>query len=462
MRKRHYLTALAMSLIGLGNADAPAEDWALQTNFAPIFIPYAPHEGAHPLGGPTMRFVGIANKALAPFDHRLVYHASGGIPESDKGRIYGPVADMTRFTTIYSAVAAGRDAGGVDFGVGISNQNGLSFGELHVAALPFGLEPDEFAAYLYDGGGLALQQELYDKNFARSIVVLPIAITPTQGGGWFPEALPDPGSDPDPPPDAAMRELCGKPWIVRWPEPGAGIWQHACTAVDRSAAEIGPRTRCAKSDSPCPSEENPVGGEIDRLSFGGFVPGIPPHVFVMTGNIDAYELNLPSTEILMIRLATGQADVPSEDADLRAIVEAAPFYYGQTWHQPLTYLELLINRTFWDGLTDAERFTIRIAAESATLRNWTAALSRQGSAIDLLEKSGAKVGQWPQGLLSLLRASAEAYLDEKSSRLAAEGDVDYGRVLDHMRSFQRAQQVYADFGDLNQGRGALPTSLNRQ
>lgn len=437
---------------------APAADWLLQTSFPPLLIPDAPAEGAHPLGGPIMRFVETANAAIAPFGHRVVYHVSDAVPPSDTGRVGGTVADTARFGTIHAAVAAGAGAGGVDLGIGIANQNGLEFGELLVAALPFGLEPDEFAAYLYEGGGLALQQDLYDRHFEESVVVLPVAITPTQGGGWFPDALPDPDTDPDLSPEAAMRALCTKPWIVRWPEPGAGIWRHACESIGTPAAVIGPKTRCEIPDAPCPGPDNPVAVEIDRLSFGGFVPGIPPHVFVKTGNVDAYELNLPSTEILMIRLATGQAEVPSASADLRDVVERAPYYYGQTWHQPVTYVELLINRAFWDGLDPKARGALLLASESATLRSWTAALARQGQAIALLEANGARIGRWPEGLLQILRTSTTTYLDKKAAARRAAGDEDYARVLAHMRAFERAQRVFADFGDLNQGHAALPTT----
>lgn len=455
---RRPLAAGAFGVLLAFSVPAIGAEFALQAGFPPLLIPDAPAEGAHPLGGPTMRFVETANAALEPLGHRLVYHVSGAVPASDADRVSGQVADVERFETIYAAVAAGQTAGGLDLGVGISNQNGLSFGELHVAALPFGMEADEFAAYLFDGGGLALQQELYDSRFDGRVVVLPIAITPTQGGGWFPEPLPDPDTDPELSPEAAMRDLCSKPWIVRWPEPGASIWRHACAEVGTLADAIGPRSRCSTPDDPCPGPDNPATARIDRLSFGGFVPGVPPHVFIATGNVDAYELNLPSTEVLMIRLATGQADTPSAAADLGPVIEPAPYYYGQTWHQPLTYLELLINRDFWDGLATAERTAFRLAAESATLRSWTAALARQGVAIDRLVAYGARIGRWPEGLLAQLRRATDTYLDAKAARLATAGDADYGRVLAHMRAYQAAQQVYADFGDLNQGRANLPTT----
>ncbi len=55
----------------------------LQAGVAPLLIPHAPAEGAHPLGGPTLRFVMTANDGLAPLGHRILYHVGGPVPESD-------------------------------------------------------------------------------------------------------------------------------------------------------------------------------------------------------------------------------------------------------------------------------------------------------------------------------------------------------------------------------------------
>lgn len=459
----HKLASLVAGLLHLASQPALAagDPIDLVTNFPPLLIRDAPTEGAHPLGGPAMRFVRLANEGLAETGHTIVYNMTGAVPDSDAAFVRTFPGDLSGFATVYDAVAAGSEDGGADVGIGISNQNGLSFGELHVAALPFGLEADEFAAYLYDGGGLALQQSLYDRHFDDRLKVLPIAITPTQGGGWFPGALPDPESNPDLTPQSAMAALCRRPWIVRWPEPGAGIWARACKDAGVATGAIGAKTRCAHPDRDCPTADNPITSEVDRLTFGGFVPGIPPHVFIRTRNIDAYELNLPSTEVHMIRLATGQANLTAASAELKSVIGPAPYYYGQTWHQPVTYLELLINKRFWASLDPPVRWAIRTAAESATLRSWTSSLSRQGAGIDRLEKDGAIVLRWPEGLLSRLRDAADSYLTEKATNLAEEGDPDYRTVLEHMRTFQAAQARYGDFGDLNQGRAGLQSAPSR-
>lgn len=453
------IAGAALFVLNLTAKPVLGDEIHLQMNFPPLLLTDAPEGGAHPLGGLALNFVRKANTTLEHVGTEIIYHVSGEVPASDVGMVEGPIVDLVdRGWTIYDAVAAAAAADGIDMGIGISNQNGLSFGELHVAGLPFGLEADEFAAYLYGGGGLELQQELYDQHFDSRLIVMPIAITSTQGGGWFPEPLPNTDHDPGMDDEAAMAALCRKPWIVRWPEPGAGIWQTACDNVGVPAIALGAEARCADPHSPCSLEDNPLVNDVDHLAFGGFVPGAPPHVFLMNGNIDAYELNLPFTDVMLIKAVLGQAGLSNQAADLSPAIDAAPYYYGQTWHQPYTYLELLINRAFWQRLTAAERQIIKTAAESATLTNWAKSLSHQGKGIKLLRQHGATLLRWPDGLLRLLREASDRFLDAKAETLAAAGDRDYGRVLDHMRRYAESQAVYADFGDLNQGRTSIPSS----
>ena len=91
------------------------------------------------------------------------------------------------------------------------------------------------------------------RSFDSGVVVLPVALTPTQGGGWFSEPLPDPVTNETLSPEAAMAALCRQPIIVRWPEPGSRIWQKACASVGIETGFIGAETRCADLDAPCPS-----------------------------------------------------------------------------------------------------------------------------------------------------------------------------------------------------------------
>ncbi len=432
---------------------------ALQSQFSPLLITDAPPGGAHPVGGPAFEFVRRANASLAPLAAEIAFHVTGEVSASDADRALPAIVSFPDdFQNLHEAVAAGARANGVDMGVGLSNMNGHPFGQLLVAGLPFGLEPDEFAAWLYAGGGLDLQQGIYDAKFDGSIVVLPIAITPTQGGGWFSTPLPDPDTDDALAPEDAMAGLCRQPIIVRWPEPGSRIWRRACENVGVATGLIGAETRCADLEAPCPSESNPVTRDIDSLTFGGFVFGGLPHKLVALGHIDAYELNTAYTDVLMMKLATGQADISNAEADLSEVIDAAPFLYGSTWRQPLSYVELLVNRDAWDSLSEAQRIAIETAAQASALQSLATMLDVQDQGIELLTRNGAKIARWPEGLLVLLREAADEYLDEEAARLASQGDDAFQDLLQSQRDYLTQRQTYFDLGDVNQGRSDAPTS----
>ena len=144
---------------------------AIHFHYDPLPLPGAPRCGAHPVGGPSQAFVDIANQ-----------HA----PTTSIEFAVNPEYGSGTHANIHDAVALGSAEGGFDAGISLAISNGHPFGELFVAGLPFGMEPIQYMAYLYEGGGLSLQQELYDRVFDRRLVVIPIAITSAQGAGWFP------------------------------------------------------------------------------------------------------------------------------------------------------------------------------------------------------------------------------------------------------------------------------------
>ncbi|MFO7855604.1 MAG: hypothetical protein R6V44_10365 [Paracoccaceae bacterium] len=454
------LAGLVAAALGLGvGLVAPAAEDAprtltLQARFAPLFLADAPPGGAHPIGGPTTRFVETANAALEPHGLRFSHHVSGEVPPSDEGRVQPPAAELgDEHPTLHAAVAAGA----VDAGVGLANMSGEPFGALLTAARPFGMAPDAFAAWLYDEG-LALQQALYDEAFEGRLKVLPVAILGTQGGGWFPEPLPDPAADPVLDAEAAMRRLCGRPWIVRWPEPGAGVWRRACADVGVETARIGEATRCADASKPCPSDGNPVARRPESLAFGGFVFGGLPQRLALLGRVDAWELNMPYYDAMMMKLATGQGDVPNAEADLSPVIEATPHVYAATWHQPLSYAELIVNRDVWDGLAEDERRAIERAARASTLEAWMQGLALQDRGVALLREHGATLLRWPEGLRDRLRAATKAHLDERAAALAAEGRTGYRRVLESLRGYAARHADWQAFGERGRERALPPAS----
>ena len=243
-------------------------------------------------------------------------------------------------------------------------------------------------AFMYAGGGLELMQSFYDDAFDEKIKVLPIAMTSAQGAGFFQEPLPDPDTDPNLSPESAMKQLCERPIIVRWPDGGAEIWSEACRRVGIETKTTQRETRCANSDETCDPQVNPENEVIhspSTLTFGGFAPGVFPHVMYANGNIDAFELNMPDNDVQFLKLAKKLQDQPDDAVDLSDLTPA--FGYLGAWHQPTIFVELLINMDMWNGLTDGERALIEAAAKSSVVTTLANRLERQGNAIAQLQKT---------------------------------------------------------------------------
>lgn len=457
MREIFSKTLAGTLALALWAGAANATNIDVQSRFPPLLLNQAPPGGAHPVGGPAKAFVDLANETLSGVRFNL--HISGNISPFDRDAVEPRLVAIGDFGTLHNAVAVGEAGGGIDAAIDIAINNGFPFGELFVAGLPFGMAPDEYAAYLYEGGGLGLQQALYDEKFDDRIVVVPIAITTAQGAGWFPEPLPDP-DDLGVSDDEAMRRLCRMEIIVRWAEPGGGVLRKACETAGAPANFIGTKTRCVQATEPCPSAGNPLDPDVvvDALTFGGFTPGVLPQLMLNTGNIDAHEFNLPSADVQFYKLALGKAVQTNAEADISEVVGKAPFQYAGAWHQPLSYIELIVNKGFWSSLPAGKRRAIRMAARSSALFSLAARLNLQGDAMAKLADSGAVHSRWPDGLLRVLRQATDDFLDAKADDLAAAGDDSYRQVVDSMRSYIERQKAYFDFGDINQGQNETPTA----
>ncbi|WIX32600.1 hypothetical protein QO259_17595 [Salinicola sp. JS01] len=436
LSKSAFLSASLLLPSFLAHA-ANAAQLPVQVQFPPLIMPEAPHGGAHPVGGPANVFIDNANKLLGALDLELVYHVTGSVPDSDRDAVKPKLVSIPGdYANLYEAVAAGPDRGGLAAAIGLPISNGLESGQLLVAGLPFGLHPSEFASWLISGGGLALEQDIYNETFDNNLVVVPIALTSGQEAGFFPERLP-----------TSMTEMCQQPWLARWPAPASGVWHQACQTAGVETTNIGAETLCADPSASCPSEGNPVKHEINTLTFGGFQPGRLPQQLRQLDQVDAYELNLPYTGVLMMKRALGLEKEPNDTVDLSPIIEKAPYFYLNAWHQPLSYIELLVNRQVWESLSEAQRVAIRTSGQASMLATLSIGLEAQGKAIEILERNGAEVNEWPVELLKPLQEATMPYLESRAEANSAEGDDSYRRILDHMRSYQEERQIYFNTAD---------------
>lgn len=447
-------------------ASTPFSAWAadeveikVQSRYSPLQFTDAAPGGAHPIGGPGHAFILKANEILKPLGINFIMHNSGKVNKYDEKNVLPQIIDRKKFDNLYKAVAAGEKNGGVNATLSIPAESGLAFGEMLSGGLPFGMEPDEYASFLYYGGGLALQQKIYDEAFDSKVITIPVSLTTAQGPGFFPKKLPDSDNNPKMSDDQALTEFCKMPIIVRWPGSASEVIKEACAQVGVETANIGKNTRCEDAKAVCDpaiNPSNPVKNEPTVLTFGGFAPGVIPHVMYGNGNIDAFELNMPTGDIQFLKLMTKQLDKKDADADLEGI--APPYKYSGSWHQPILLVEMVVNKDFWNELTETQQNLIKTVAQSTMLDTQAKRLSMQGDAMDLLEASGVTHLTWPQGILNKLRSAMPSGLNKLADKAMKDGDNSVKLWLDASWAFQKKNAKYFDYGDINQGQAGIPTS----
>ena len=467
MKRSTHQVLLASVIFPLSIFSLSISSWAadkvdinVQSRYSPLQFTDAAPGGAHPIGGPAHAFVLKANRILGPLGINFIMHNSGSVNKFDEMNVLPELVDRKEFGNLYGAVAKGEADGGINAALSIPAESGLAFGEMLSGGVPFGMASDEYASFLYYGGGLSLQQQIYDNAFDGQIVTIPVALTSAQGPGFFPEPLPDPDGNSDISNTDALTEFCKTPIIVRWPGSAAAVIKEACSRVDVTVSFIGQQTRCEDPDAICDPEKNPENEVVNQpevLTIGGFAPGVIPHAMYETGNIDAFELNMPSDDIQFLKLATKQAEKKNSDANLEG--SAPLFKYSGSWHQPILLVELVLNKTFWDSLSDTQKSLIETVAQAAIVDTQAQRLSLQGDAIAQLEASGVKHLAWPQGLLDELRVAMPDALNSVAEDAAREGDDSVRLWLDAAWSYQEKNMKFFDYGDINQGQAGFATSL---
>lgn len=161
----------------------------------------------------------------------------------------------------------------------------------------------------------------------------------------------------------------------------------------------------------------------------------------------------------MIKMTLGLESQTYTAADLTPVIKLASYLYAGAWHQPLTYIELLLNRNIWNSLNREQRSVIELSARAATLSSLADSLEIQAASIEVLGKNGALIMRWPEGLLRVLRKARNDCLYQRANILAASGDDSCQRVLLYIDGYIADHAIYSDFRDINQGETGLPSAL---
>lgn len=175
------------------------------------------------------------------------------------------------------------------------------------------------------------------------------------------------------------------------------------------------------------------------------IPGLGADVMRSAG---ATVVTMPGAEAIS-SLQSGVVDAvswigPANDM-AAGLHRAAEFYYHPGWQEPGVVLDLFINRSAWDGLTDELRAIIEVAAHDLNqtmISNYMVANQRALRALE--EEYDIQLRVLPNDVLTELATLSVARMEE-----LADGDAMTRRVLDSLKGFRDAQIPWTAVSDQN-------------
>jgi TRAP-type mannitol/chloroaromatic compound transport system substrate-binding protein len=134
--------------------------------------------------------------------------------------------------------------------------------------------------------------------------------------------------------------------------------------------------------------------------------------------------------------------MPSIDYDL-GFYQIAKFNYYPGWHQQASFVELLMNKAGWDGLTKTQQTIIRVGCD-ATL-NWSFVRSeaKQFGAMAKLKAKGVTNVRWSEADLAILEKTWNEVLAEESAK-----DPLFKEVAESYAAFRASYKIWGDMGYL--------------
>ncbi len=162
-----------------------------------------------------------------------------------------------------------------------------------------------------------------------------------------------------------------------------------------------------------------LGVDTQLLAGGDIYPALE------RGTIDATEFSMPAI-----------------DQNL-GFYNIAKHYYFPGWHQQSTIQELLISKTKWDGMTDAQRAMITTACRANAAVQLAEGEAIQGKALAEMQANGVTIHKWSDEMLATFKG---AWDEVSAEEIAA--NPDFKNVWDSMQAFRAEYAAWKDLGYL--------------
>ena len=189
--------------------------------------------------------------------------------------------------------------------------------------------------------------------------------------------------------------------------------------------------------------KRPIETPDDLKSLKVAAAGLPGSVLRGLG---ADSSRMPPADIV-VELQAADLDgaifaVPTADRSL-GLHQFMDYYYFPGWHKQSGLLELLVNLTRWNALSDAERQVIEVACASNIAGGLARAEAGQFDALKSLVISGVTVAKWEEPVLSALRQSWLRVAAEQAAN-----DRTFRRAWQSLNRFREDYSIWRELGYL--------------
>ena len=133
-----------------------------------------------------------------------------------------------------------------------------------------------------------------------------------------------------------------------------------------------------------------------------------------------------------------EQSVPAIDRGL-GFYQIAKFNYFPGWHQQSTVQELLINKTRWDALSDAQKLMIEMACDRATVTQLADGEAGQYEIMKKNEADGVTIKEWPPEMLAAFHQAWEKVIKEETAQ-----NPDSARVWESLTAFREDYKVWGE------------------
>ena len=134
--------------------------------------------------------------------------------------------------------------------------------------------------------------------------------------------------------------------------------------------------------------------------------------------------------------------MPSIDRDL-GLYQIAKHYYFPGWHQQASVLELLMNKKYWEALTDQHQAIIEIACGDSVRHIIALGEYKQTEALSFLKAKGVTIHRWPPEMLAAFRRAWIEVMAEQSAK-----DPLFKEIAEHYVAFREKYALWKDLGYL--------------